>query len=406
MKVFDTELIERYGKDEQIARIERQLTLVGKHHPNLINIIEGGFCKTTGNYFLAMDYFDGPSIAKVLTDIPPDRIWPIIGQVANASNYLEELDLVHRDIKPDNIGISTDFQKAVLLDLGIMRPVVNGDLTDAEQKRFLGTLRYSSQEFLFRQEQQNHDGWRALTFYQLGAVLHDMVMKKRIFEDYSEPYARLVEAVRSETPKIAAPGVSADLVLLAQHCLLKDPKLRLRLVKWENFQPKAPTVPVAVAAKERIRKRIAAHRSIEAKLEENVMGEHEARASRRVVEDCHSAVERILRRECIGTELFPPLELHNYSDSTPTQALTALSFPPSPAFGITQRLTMWVALDLSDRASKIVTIRVASKIGDVDPSDASAMPETILLYEGIFEDEVISGRLHDFLYETLDKAQQ
>jgi hypothetical protein len=36
VKVFDPELVERYGKKTQLARIERELQLKGQHHPNLM----------------------------------------------------------------------------------------------------------------------------------------------------------------------------------------------------------------------------------------------------------------------------------------------------------------------------------------------------------------------------------
>ena len=407
VKVFDPELIERYGKADQIARIERQLTLIGKHHPNLINIIDGGLCKKTGHYYLVMDYFDGPSLAKALSDVPSDRVWPIIGQIADAARFLEQLELVHRDIKPANIGVSLDFSKAVLLDLGVMRPVVDGDLTDAEQKRFLGTLRYSPPEFLFRTEEQNPEGWRSITFYQLGAVLHDMLVKERLFETFSEPYARLVEAIRSETPKIVAPAAPPDLVLLAQHCLLKEPIQRGKLVKWDDFQPKPSTMSTALAAKDRIRKRIEASRSIESKLEGHDLAEQQARALRRCLDECHSAIERMLRLECIGTELFPPLELRNYTESSGTEARTVLSFPSSPDFGLPHRLTIWIRLEIKDPASKIVAIHVASEVNDdeaVNPSNV--VSASMVLYEGLFEEPVVRVKLHDYLYERLDKAQE
>jgi eukaryotic-like serine/threonine-protein kinase len=44
IKIFDPEMVERYGKNVQLARIERELRLKGKHHPNLIKILDGGEC--------------------------------------------------------------------------------------------------------------------------------------------------------------------------------------------------------------------------------------------------------------------------------------------------------------------------------------------------------------------------
>jgi eukaryotic-like serine/threonine-protein kinase len=202
-----------------------------------------------------MQLIDAPNLATVLPDVPRDQIWPLLSQVASAARFLESRDLVHRDIKPDNIVISRDFANATLLDLGVIRPIGVGDLTDADQRLFIGTLRYSSPEFLLRNEKDTLLGWRSLTFYQLGAALHDMIMQKRIFGDITEPYARLVQAVERDVPKIEAADVPADLVFLARNCLVKDPDLRLKFVDWEQFEVPQPKKPRVADLKDRIRRR-------------------------------------------------------------------------------------------------------------------------------------------------------
>ena len=142
LKIFDPELVERFGEDAQRQRIERELSLRGKYHPNLVEILGGGFCAEFGFWFVVMRFVDAPNLATVLQDVPRDRIWPIIWQVAQAARFLEDLKLAHRDIKPDNIAIESDFGKAVLLDLGVVRPFGIDSLTDAEQPLFVGTLQY------------------------------------------------------------------------------------------------------------------------------------------------------------------------------------------------------------------------------------------------------------------------
>ena len=118
-------------------------------------------------------------------------ILPLIAQVASAAQFLEDNGLAHRDIKPENIGVSDDFSHATLLDLGVLRPVGLSNITDeGEQKAFVATLRYSPPELLYREEEDNVEGWRVITFYQLGAVLHDMIMRYPIFREYGDPYAR------------------------------------------------------------------------------------------------------------------------------------------------------------------------------------------------------------------------
>jgi serine/threonine protein kinase len=72
-----------------------------------------------------------------------------------------------------------EFKRLVLLDLGVLRPIAGSTLTDANGiQAFVGTLQYSSPEFLLRQEEESLDGWRSLTFYQIGGVLHDLIMRR------------------------------------------------------------------------------------------------------------------------------------------------------------------------------------------------------------------------------------
>jgi serine/threonine protein kinase len=42
LKIFDPEIVERYGRDVQSARIKREVSLIGKSHPNLVAIYDGG----------------------------------------------------------------------------------------------------------------------------------------------------------------------------------------------------------------------------------------------------------------------------------------------------------------------------------------------------------------------------
>jgi len=70
IKIFDPEMVERYGKNVQLGRIERELRLKGKHHPNLIKILDGGECKSTGYLFVAMELIDAPNLASVLSSVP------------------------------------------------------------------------------------------------------------------------------------------------------------------------------------------------------------------------------------------------------------------------------------------------------------------------------------------------
>lgn len=243
LKVFDPELIRRCGKDVQEGRINLELSLRGKDHPGLVKVLDGGVCAERQVFFIAMEFLDYPNLSTCVSELPRGLLWQIIWQVAGAARFLESLQLAHRDIKPSNIVLDADFQRAVLLDFGILTRFGESELADGGKRGFIGTLRYSSPEFLAGEEQDTREGWRALTFYQLGAVLHDMIMRRPLFDESSEPLTRLAAAVKSELPHIEAQDVPRELVLLSKHCLTKDPSLRLRLVRWEDFEPHGSGAP-------------------------------------------------------------------------------------------------------------------------------------------------------------------
>lgn len=254
IKIFHPELVERYGKAAQLERINREKSLVGASHANLVKILDGGECAETGYLFVVMERIPYRNLHEAIHDIPSHAIPSIISQVASAARFLEDRGMAHRDIKPENIAISDDYGKAILLDLGVLLPIGLSNLTDINQRYFIGTLRYSSPEFLLRQEDGTIEGWRAVTFYQLGAVLHDLLMKRVIFEEYTEPFSMLVEAVKSVVPKIYADD--AKCVALANRCLIKNPATRLELVSWSDFIESAEGGGIsAIAARERIRQR-------------------------------------------------------------------------------------------------------------------------------------------------------
>ncbi|HKO50385.1 MAG TPA: protein kinase, partial [Polyangiaceae bacterium] len=141
IKIFDRELVERFGKPAQRERVLREKLLVGKQHPNLIQILDAGEDEALELFYVVMSLFPGKNLAEALASVPHEKVHPLIAQVAAAARFLEGLDLAHRDIKPENIGVTDDFSTAVLFDLGVMRPVGFSTITDQNgQKIFVSTL--------------------------------------------------------------------------------------------------------------------------------------------------------------------------------------------------------------------------------------------------------------------------
>lgn len=83
VKIFDRDLVDKYGEKSQSGRIDRELKLIGHDHHNLIQIYDGGIDSQHGNHFIVMEYLNGRNLREALEDIPFDRIPLLIDQQAH-----------------------------------------------------------------------------------------------------------------------------------------------------------------------------------------------------------------------------------------------------------------------------------------------------------------------------------
>lgn len=232
VKIFDTEIIKKYGNEIQQDRINLELSLKEHKINNLVKIIDGGTTTIENNnfFFIIMEYIEGKNLKKFIKEetITIEFIVNVMNILINVTEELLKNDppMVHRDIKPENIMV-TDTNDIILMDLGVIKIIGKPSMTDMDTKQFLGTLRYAPPEFLTREEVDNKDGWQAVNIYQIGAVLHDLIMKKELF-DGIEPYTNLVIAIKDDMPRIISKEYHPKLIQLARNMLQKDWGNRLR----------------------------------------------------------------------------------------------------------------------------------------------------------------------------------
>jgi eukaryotic-like serine/threonine-protein kinase len=398
LKLFDPDLIKKYGEETQLNRISRERRLIGQSHSHLVKIFDGGKCPDTGHLFVTMEYIPAKDLSQLLVAVPHDRIRPLISQLALAARYLHEQELAHRDIKPSNIAVSSDFQQLTLLDLGVLRPFGEVGLTDTEGQHFVGTLQYSSPEFLFRSEQDTPDGWLALAFYQIGAVLHDLLTKKPIFQDFEIPFARMVDAVKHTAPSLEIPGADQDLVALAKACLIKDPKKRLRLVRWESFDPLPPPVSTA-SIKDRVKRR-------QASVAPESAEEPVALNGALVLNEMMGLTTTMIRAECLSNgEVFPPVEVHDHPSLNADSIAFRAAFPGATEKGIRAPFALLFRIQLVDRATKIVEVKVGGAVsGDVRDFPCAAFSQQDVIYQGPFGNEKFNTKIEYALYAAVEAA--
>ncbi|HEY1011485.1 MAG TPA: serine/threonine-protein kinase, partial [Herpetosiphonaceae bacterium] len=110
-------------------------------HLNIALLYEFG--EADGHSFLAMEYIPGRTLRAALAEggMAPARALFILGQIGRALDYMHEVGVVHRDVKPGNIIIGPG-DHAVLIDFGL----AYADEAATAESAMIGTPTYLSPE--------------------------------------------------------------------------------------------------------------------------------------------------------------------------------------------------------------------------------------------------------------------
>ncbi|MDQ7779359.1 MAG: serine/threonine-protein kinase [Planctomycetota bacterium] len=158
------ELATRFLWEAQaVARLE---------HPNIVRIYAAG--KSRFGYYMAMQLFNGDSLAKIIRThgpLPPEVALRVVKQVASALQVAHRAGIVHRDINSNNIMLNSACV-AVVTDFGLSetRDTLSR-LAKESEDYFLGTPEYASPE-----QWQNEDVDERTDIYSLGVSLYEMVV--------------------------------------------------------------------------------------------------------------------------------------------------------------------------------------------------------------------------------------
>lgn len=402
LKVIDRDLEAKYGRDKQQGRIELEAQLVGKVHPHLVAIYGAGRCTTTDLLFVAMEFLPHKNLEDYVPTFSSHQIWSTIEKIASAAEFLEKLDIVHRDIKPANIAVSDDFSTVKLLDLGICRPSAE-DSGNGTGNHFIGTLRYSPPEFVWREEKRTTEGYRSITFYQLGAVLHDMIMRRRMFHTIDKPEAKLYEAVRGIEPELSpAEQPPEGLIRLAKSCLVKNPDVRLKIVQWSSF--KQPTGQQNISA---IKDEMAMRQRHLDKARSVGQVQVDAAA---VLSELVTSLDFAIRDIVQQSGLYPPHRIERHSVNN--DSLICASFPASEKHELQSTITFAFLMSLIDTETRVVLIKFAAvargSISQFPPTEIAQMcaEKGSEVYTGLFEITDLKAALDMAMLKKLQAATE
>ena len=174
--------------------------------------------------FFIMGYVNGDTIAQRLRlrgPMAPEEARRILCEVADALAYANARNVVHRDIKPDNILLDSDTGRAMVTDFGIARAVSEGNDTRLTTTGLaIGTPAYMSPEQCAGD--RGVDGRSDI--YSLGVVGYQMLSGDLPFAASNTPgmfVKHLTEQPRPISERV--PGLPEDLAAIIMRCLAKEP---------------------------------------------------------------------------------------------------------------------------------------------------------------------------------------
>lgn len=197
---------------------EREVKMAASlSHPNIVHIYDMGTDNDVPWY--SMEYVEGQPLSahmpagKILTD--NIFIMSVVEQISAALDHAHSREMVHRDIKPDNILISTE-GTVKLLDFGLARVL---DDSFGELSVLAGTPYYMAPE----QIDGSPVDHRA-DIYAFGVILYRMFTGRLPFQDGNIFVAHAVEPVPD--PLKFNPDLQPEVVELLNRCLAKRASLR------------------------------------------------------------------------------------------------------------------------------------------------------------------------------------
>jgi serine/threonine-protein kinase len=228
---FTTEA-NRLHRFEQEARAASSL-----NHPNILTIYEIG--RADGHHFIATEFIDGVTLRQRLTSTPMNlsEALEIALQVAAALTAAHAANIVHRDIKPDNIMIRDDGYVKVL-DFGLAklteRPASTIDpeaatraLVKTNPGMVMGTVQYMSPE-----QARGLPVDERTDIWSLGVVLYEMAAGRVPFEGETATDV-ILSVVEREPPPLArySRGVPPEFERIINKALRKNREERYQTVK-------------------------------------------------------------------------------------------------------------------------------------------------------------------------------
>jgi serine/threonine protein kinase len=226
IKTMQTQLAARPDMVQMF--IDEATMAAGLNHPNIAHVFDFG--QLEGRYFIAMEYVSGFTLrfANKRMSARGDRL-PVVATlhimidlcealqcVHDLSDLEGPLGLVHRDLSPDNLIVSTS-GSAKLIDFGAARATMR----TPQPSVFVGKYRYAAPERILNTSED-----RRSDIYSAGVMLYECLTGARPFDGPDAELIKAVQAGRPRDPRQRAPELPASVAEVVLRAMAREPEAR------------------------------------------------------------------------------------------------------------------------------------------------------------------------------------
>ncbi|XP_060603132.1 mitogen-activated protein kinase kinase kinase 1-like [Ruditapes philippinarum] len=242
-KCFQVEFSSKYGgtvnvaikkieskrkHNQEVEEMRKEFRMLRRlNHLNIVRCYWDNFDDGQGKYSIAMEYMSGGTISHYLHHrkggLPEDYIKHYLVQILDGMEYLHSVNILHRDLKGENLLLSEDLYDLKICDFGCateVKDIVNG----YKDKQLVGTVPFMPPEVIREQLYS-----AASDVWAVGCCIIQMTTGKLPWNasgNKNEELSLMFKIGKAENPPPIPKYLSSSLYALTRSCLQIDKQKR------------------------------------------------------------------------------------------------------------------------------------------------------------------------------------